>query len=110
MSDYAKVLGKKIRDLRKLSGLTQVELAAELGYTSTGTISQIEKGVFAMSVLRRQKAASVLRVSDDYLSSTQYGTKEMSELQQLLYDAYTKGKDTRDFRHVRRLLVKLANK
>ncbi|MFW0776304.1 MAG: helix-turn-helix domain-containing protein [Rickettsiales bacterium] len=42
------ILGNKIKALRKMEGLTQIELGMELGYSSSGTISQIEKGISGM--------------------------------------------------------------
>lgn len=40
-------IGKRIRDLRKLEGLTQEKLAYEAGLTSKGHLSGIEKGLVA---------------------------------------------------------------
>lgn len=40
-----RIFGKKIKQLRRIRGTTQVELAKELGFTSTGTISQVKNGI-----------------------------------------------------------------
>lgn len=39
-----RILGAKVRQLRLLHGMTQVELAKQMGFTSTGAISQVESG------------------------------------------------------------------
>jgi transcriptional regulator with XRE-family HTH domain len=54
---FRAVLGKKIKILRKLKPINQVELAKELGYKSTGTISLIENGIKGM------KVSSILKVA-----------------------------------------------
>jgi transcriptional regulator with XRE-family HTH domain len=42
---FRQMLGKKIKTLRTARGITQVELARALGFTSTGAISQVENGL-----------------------------------------------------------------
>ena len=59
---FRHILGKKIRKLRTTSGKTQVELAKELGFTSTGAISQIENGLKGLKVESIVKAAEVFGV------------------------------------------------
>lgn len=56
------ILGNKIRKLRLMSGKTQVELAKELGFTSTGTISQVETGLRGLTFESIMKAAEALGV------------------------------------------------
>jgi transcriptional regulator with XRE-family HTH domain len=43
-------MGRRIRLIRKANDLTQVELAKRLGYTSSGTIAQIEAGSKGMTL------------------------------------------------------------
>lgn len=43
-TDLKKRMGRRIKMVRKANDLTQVELAKLLGYTSTGTIAQVEAG------------------------------------------------------------------
>ena len=59
---FRHILGNKIRKLRTMSGKTQVELAKELGFTSTGAISQIENGLKGLKVESIMKAAEVFGV------------------------------------------------
>jgi transcriptional regulator with XRE-family HTH domain len=59
---FRHILGNKIRKLRTMSGKTQVELATELGFTSTGAISQVENGLKGLKVESIVKAAEVLGV------------------------------------------------
>ncbi|MCR5741856.1 MAG: helix-turn-helix domain-containing protein, partial [Gammaproteobacteria bacterium] len=42
-------LGDKIKEIRISQGLSQEDLAKELGYTSRSTIAKIEKGVNEIS-------------------------------------------------------------
>ncbi len=55
-------MGHKIQVFRKLKRITQVELAKELGYLSTGTLSQIENGVRGVDVEKMPKLAEILGV------------------------------------------------
>ena len=55
---FRKILGQKIKELRQIKGLTQIELAEKLGFTSTGAISQVENG------LRGLKVESIMKVAD----------------------------------------------
>jgi transcriptional regulator with XRE-family HTH domain len=59
---FRQILGNKIRKIRTMSGKTQVELAKELGFTSTGTISQVENGLRGLTVESIMKAAIALDV------------------------------------------------
>jgi transcriptional regulator with XRE-family HTH domain len=59
---FKHILGNKIRKLRTVSGITQVELAKKLGFTSTGAISQIENGLKGMKVESIIRAAEVFGV------------------------------------------------
>ena len=56
-----KKLGKRIADLRKTRGLTQVELGKKVG-CSVEFISLVERGVNAPSVAGLEKFARVLKV------------------------------------------------
>lgn len=57
-----KKLGKRIADLRKNRGMTQVQLAKAVG-CSVEFISLVERGVNAPSVARLDDFARVLRVT-----------------------------------------------
>jgi len=52
---YKCILGKKIRVLRELRGWSQLKLALELNYSSSGAISLIESGERGMDRKRRLK-------------------------------------------------------
>lgn len=56
-----KKLGQRVAALRKVRGLTQVELAKKVG-CSVEFISLVERGVNAPSVAGLERFASVLRV------------------------------------------------
>jgi len=57
---FRQMLGKKIKTLRTARGITQVELARALGFTSTGAISQVENGLRGLMFESIINAAKVL--------------------------------------------------
>lgn len=61
MSDFKKLLGKKIQSIRKAKGLTQERLA-ELIDIETPSLSYLETGKYAPSVETLQKLSKVLNV------------------------------------------------
>lgn len=61
MSDFKKLLGKKIQSIRKAKGLTQERLA-ELIDIETPSLSYLETGKYATSVETLQKLSKVLNV------------------------------------------------
>ena len=67
--DMRKIMGKKIRILREMNNVTQMELAKSLGYTSTGAISLIENGIKGMKHVTVIKAAEFFRISPSVLFS-----------------------------------------
>jgi len=60
--DMRRIMGQKIKILREMNEVTQVELAKILGYSSTGTISLIENGIKGMKNVAVIKAAEFFRV------------------------------------------------
>lgn len=68
-NEFKRLLGRKIYYLRTRTGMTQMELAKELGYTSTGTISQIEAGKKGMDHERILKVAKIFNVNPFILLS-----------------------------------------
>jgi transcriptional regulator with XRE-family HTH domain len=61
-------LGRKIKYLRELNNITQMELAKALGYESTGTISQIENGERGMKAEKMVLAANFLGIPLEVLA------------------------------------------
>lgn len=57
-----KLIGHRIQFFRKLRGVTQIELAKALGYTSTGAVSRIERGDIGMKKSNLSTAAKVLQI------------------------------------------------
>ena len=82
---FRHILGKKIRKLRTISGKTQVELAKELGFTSTGAISQIENGLKGLKVESIVKAAEVFGVHPIVLMTPYELGKEEAEIVSKLF-------------------------
>jgi transcriptional regulator with XRE-family HTH domain len=66
---YRKIVGNKIRLLREIRGLSQMDLAYGLGYNSTGAISQIESGARGMGKLKTLEAAGILGIHPAILMS-----------------------------------------
>jgi transcriptional regulator with XRE-family HTH domain len=67
--DMRKIMGKKIKILRKMNSVSQVELAKILGYKSTGTISLIENGIKGMKNVVVIKVANFFRIDPSVLFS-----------------------------------------
>ena len=82
---FRHILGKKIRKLRTISGKTQVELGKELGFTSTGSISQIENGLKGLKVESIVKAAEVFGVHPIVLMTPYELGKEETEIVSKLF-------------------------
>jgi transcriptional regulator with XRE-family HTH domain len=59
-----KAIGRRIRDLRKRQGMTQIELAAELGINQSA-VSDYEKGEVRIHAAMLAGLAKVLRASAD---------------------------------------------
>lgn len=60
--DHNKLIGHRIFFFRTLRGITQMELAHALGYTSRGSISRIEQGDIGMKKANIAVAAKFLGV------------------------------------------------
>lgn len=60
------MIGKKIKKLRKTSGITQAELARELGITRS-SVNAWEMGVSLPSTMFVIKLSQIFQVSTDYL-------------------------------------------
>lgn len=61
MNKIKKLLGLRIREIRKSKGITQEQLAEKVGI-GTSNISYIETGKFAPSIESFEKIAEVLQV------------------------------------------------
>jgi transcriptional regulator with XRE-family HTH domain len=64
-------IGKKIRTLREMKEMTQMQLATAIGMTSTGAISQIENGEKGIKLHAILRAADVLGVHPVVLLSVE---------------------------------------
>lgn len=60
-------LGEKIRQQREAKGMTQLELAQKIGYTTTGAISLIESGKRDISIDKVREIAKALDVTPHWL-------------------------------------------
>ena len=66
---YRKLLGRKIRVLRKEAGLRQEDLQQALGYDSATMVSLIESGRKGMSMEKLSKAAEFFGVNEAFFLS-----------------------------------------
>lgn len=55
------MLGKELRELREDAGITQLQMAQRLGYTSPQFISNIERGVSSLPDDQIKRIARLLR-------------------------------------------------
>jgi transcriptional regulator with XRE-family HTH domain len=77
---YKQVLGRKMKFLRKFYNLTQEGVREGLGYESSGTVSQIERGEIGMSLENIYKAADLFHVHPAILVSPDDMTEEEIEM------------------------------
>lgn len=100
MGTIKKLLGKRIRELRKARGITQEELAEKLGI-GTPNISYIENGKFAPSIENFEKLVAIFEVEpyelykfpsketpDDMKRKLNKALDEDEELLKLVYKFY----------------------
>lgn len=99
MSDFKKLLGKKIQSIRKAKGLTQERLA-ELIDIETPSLSYLETGKYAPSVETLQKLSKVLNVKpwefyfftelsdEDKKNELKKALDENPKLIKMLYNCY----------------------
>jgi transcriptional regulator with XRE-family HTH domain len=70
------IFGRNLSKIRKARELTQVEFALQLGYESTGTISQFERAIAAPSLKKVFLMAKVLNVPVQVLLSETEWSKD----------------------------------
>jgi len=87
---FRKILGSKIRKLRLQSGKTQVELAKELGFTSTGAISQVENGLRGLTIDPIIRAAKALGVHPIVLLMPDAMDKDEIEIISAMFELFEK--------------------
>lgn len=79
MSDFKKLLGQRIRNIRKSKGLTQEKLA-ELINIETPSLSYLETGKYAPSIDTLQKLSEVLNVQPwEFYYFTQVSDEQKKE-------------------------------
>ena len=66
--EYLQKMGAKIKQFRKMRGLTQEELAHAAGYKDRSAISQIEAGISDISRDRFIKIAAVISFGKIFLT------------------------------------------
>lgn len=99
MSNFKKLLGKKIQSIRKAKGLTQERLA-ELIDIETPSLSYLETGKYAPSIETLQKLSTVLNVKpwefyfftelsdEDKKNELKQALDENPKLVKMLYNFY----------------------
>jgi len=82
--DYS--IGQRIKHFRILHGMTQQELADLLGYSGSGPICTIEKGIRGISRPQLYKCCEIFRIglSDLIINAEDYNEPIMDDLKTLL--------------------------
>lgn len=93
---FRHILGSKIKKLRTISDKTQVELAKELGFTSSGAISQVENGIRGLTVKSIMKAARVLDVHPIVLLMPGEMDKDDIEMISAMFELFKKRSERPD--------------
>jgi transcriptional regulator with XRE-family HTH domain len=109
------ILGKKLRALRMRKKISQVQLAKELGFKSTGTISLVENGIKGLKVESILRAAKALDVHPIVLITPDEFSKDEIELVSLLFRFFDKRRTQTDrieptIERLRRFLNRFAQK
>ena len=68
MKEYLEFVGRQIKNFRIKKGLTQEELAQQVGYTSRSTINKIEKGLIDITQTKILQISQVLDVDPLFLN------------------------------------------
>lgn len=106
--DYKSILGKKIRQLRGLTGTTQMDLAHHLGFSSTGAISQVESGSKGLTIENIHRTAEFFGVHSAALFSPVEMTDDDLTIMRILLDRieHKKGnvKKRQDYELISRLV------
>jgi transcriptional regulator with XRE-family HTH domain len=59
--------GERVRKIREIRGMKQIDLAIQLGYTSERQIQRIESGDSSCSIDKLFELSQILDISTDYL-------------------------------------------
>ena len=86
---YRKTLGKKIKILRDLSGLTQAQLAEAIEY-SEKYLSAVENGHKGMKMQKLKKCAEIFNVPPESLLSEKELTAEQLKMLRCLWISFDK--------------------
>jgi len=85
LEDFNRKIGQRIKDLRGIHSMTQMDLAYRLGYESTGMISQIENGLKGMSLSKLRKCAEIFNVPmSKLLDDKEYSKEDMETLKKFI--------------------------
>lgn len=86
IKEYNKRIGNRIRFFREMRGITQIELAKRLGYSSTGALSLIESGERGLNKTKLIQAASVLGTRQEVLTTeTPLTQEELIDMDKFLH-------------------------
>ncbi len=90
---YAAMVGERIRFFRKKARMSQVSLGEAVGYTSSGSISLVERGKIMMEPEKINKAAEILNVDPIILTTREDLTNEQLVILSNLFKIFrVKGK------------------
>jgi transcriptional regulator with XRE-family HTH domain len=103
-TDLKKIFGKKIRHLRKLQDVTQMDLARALGMTSSGAISQVENGTKGLAFENVGKAAMFFGVHPCELLSSNHANKDDLALLKGVMQVIANKKTSKNYEAIQSLL------
>ncbi|MHA1170143.1 MAG: helix-turn-helix domain-containing protein [Candidatus Hodarchaeales archaeon] len=83
MSDISKQLARKIKDARKARGLTQQDLAEQLGRTAAA-VSDLERGKVQVSAVDLKILADFLEKPIEYFYGEDFGGRDVEDLVALI--------------------------
>ncbi len=87
---FAEVVGGRIRFLRKRLKISQTELGKAVGYTSSGSVSLVERGKIMMEPEKLIKAAEVLKVDPIVLFTREELTQDQILMAVNLFKMFSK--------------------
>ncbi|MGG6268515.1 helix-turn-helix domain-containing protein [Leptolyngbya sp. AN03gr2] len=76
-SDLYQAIGERIRRARESVGVSQLDLARKIGYSSSATISHFESGERKISIVDLQQIAQILGLPTDYFFQNESQFQEL---------------------------------
>lgn len=105
MKDYKKNFGRKIKYLRDINDVTQMDLARYLGYKSSGAVAQIEAGTKGVKFENIQKIADFFGIDAVFLINDTEFTKADLQMAVQLRALCKQGAKAKHYEAIKALLA-----